>query len=106
MLTSDADPLLQPEGLAKEGTTLASDSDPLLRPEGLAKEGTTLAFDCDPLFRSEGLAKEGTTLASDFDPLFRPGIRRTSAYSSSPTGTVGTDWERPTEDARLRTPAR
>ena len=40
---------LQPEGLAKEGTTLAFDSDPLFRPEGLAKEGTTLAFDSNTL---------------------------------------------------------
>ena len=46
------------------------------------------------------LAKEGTTLASDSDLLFRPGIRRTSAYSSSPTDTVGVGWERPAEDAR------
>ena len=45
-----SDPLFRPEGLAKEGMTLASDSDPLLRSKGLAKEGTTLAFDSDPLF--------------------------------------------------------
>ena len=32
MLASNSDPLLRPEGLAKEGTTVASDSDPLLRP--------------------------------------------------------------------------
>ena len=62
-----------------------------LRPEGLAKEGTTLASDSDPLFRPEGLAKEGMTLASDSDPLFRPEIHRTSAYSSSPTGVAGAD---------------
>ena len=43
--------------------------------------------------RPKGLAKEGTTLAPDSDPLFRPGIRRTSAYSSSPTDAVGADWE-------------
>ena len=44
------------------------------------------------------------TLASNSDPLFRPGIRQTSAYSSSPTDTVGADWERLTGDARsLRT---
>ena len=32
MPASDSDPRLRPEGLAKEGTTLASDSDPRLRP--------------------------------------------------------------------------
>ena len=31
MLAFDSDMLLRPEGLAKEGTTVASDSDPLLR---------------------------------------------------------------------------
>ena len=44
---------LQPEGLSKEGTTLASDSDPPLQPEGLAKETTTLSSDSDPLLRPE-----------------------------------------------------
>ena len=50
--------------------------------------------------RPEGLVKEGTTLASDSDLLFRSGTRRTSAYSSSPTGAVRADWEGPTRDAR------
>ena len=47
MLASNSDPLLRPEGLAKEGRRSLSDSDPRLRPEGLAKEGTTLASDSD-----------------------------------------------------------
>ena len=72
-----------------------------LRPEGLAKEGTTLASDSNPLIRPKGLAKEGTTLASDSDPLLRPGIHRTSAYDSSPTGVVEANWERPAGDVRL-----
>ena len=60
-----------------------------------------LAFYSDPLLRPEGLAKEGTTLASDSDPLLRPGIHRTSAYGSSPTGAVRANWERPAGDARF-----
>ena len=39
-------------------------------------------------------------LISDSDPLLRSGIHQTSAYSSSPTGAVGADWERLTGDAR------
>ena len=58
-----------------------------------------LASDSDSLLRSVGLAKEGTMLASNSDPLLRPGIHRTSAYGSSPTGAVGADWERLARDA-------
>ena len=76
----------------------ASDSDPPLRPEGLAKEGTTLASDFDPLLRPEGLAKEGMMLTFDSDPILRPGIHRTSAYGSSQTGVVEANWERSAED--------
>ena len=39
-------------------------------------------------------------LTSDSDPRLRPGMHRTSAYSSSPTGAVGADWDQPTGDTR------
>ena len=67
----------------------ASDSGPSLRPEGLAS-------DFGPPLRSEGLANN----ASDSDPRIRPGIHQTSAYSSSPTGAIGADWDQSTGDAR------
>ena len=112
-LASDSDPPLRPEGLAKEGRrslptpTRLSDrkawprkerrSPPTptrsLQPEGLVKEGTTLASDSDPLLLPEGLANEGMTLTSDSDPPLRSGVHRTSAYSSSPTGAIGANWE-------------
>ena len=59
-----------------------------------------LAFDSESLLRPKGLSKEGTTLASDYDLLLRPGIHRTSAYDSPPSGAVGANWERPAGDVR------
>ena len=71
------------------GTTLVSDSGPPLRPEGLTS-------DSGPPLQPEGLANN----ASNSDPRLRLGIHRTSAYSFSPTGVVGADWDQPTGDAR------
>ena len=51
-------------------------------------------------FRPKSLAKEGTTLASDSDSLLQPGVHRTSAYSSSPTGRPKPTAEQSTGDAR------
>ena len=36
----------------------------------------------------------------NFDPCLRPGMHRTPAYNSSPTGAVRADWDQPTGDAR------
>ena len=41
-----------------------------------------------------------TASASDSGPPLRPGMRRTPAYSSSPTGAIRADWDQPTGDAR------
>ena len=38
--------------------------------------------------------------ASHSDSHLRPGMRRTPAHSSSPTGTIRADWDQPTRDAR------
>ena len=75
---------------------LASDSGPPLRPEGLAKEEQ---HSLPTPARLSG-RKAWPNTASDSDPRIRPGMHRTHAYSSSPTGTVGADWDQPTGDAR------
>ena len=37
---------------------------------------------------------------SNSNPLLRPGMHRTPAYSSSPTGSIRADWDQSTKDAR------
>ena len=92
------------------GTASASDSGPPLRPEGLAeKEHRSLPtpacpsdrkawprrnnarFRLRPVSPTERPGQRGTLLTSDSDPPLRSRMHRTSAYSSSPTGTVGAD---------------
>ena len=75
---------------------LASDSGPPLRPEGLTKEEHRSLS--TPARLSDRKAWPNTT--SDSDPRLRLGMRRIPAYSSSPTGAVGADWDQPTGDAR------
>ena len=44
--------------------------------------------------------RPGQNTTFDSNPLLRPGMRRTPAYSSSPTGAIKADWDKPTGDAR------
>ena len=65
-----------------------SDSSPPLRLEGLTKEEQRSLSSLSHLRTASPTGRPGQNITSDSDPLLRPGMRRTPAYSSSPTGAI------------------
>ena len=99
MTSQKGAPNLRPEGLAEE------ERRPLPTPALLSDRKASLKRNNArfKLWPASGppLGPKGwlTVLTFDSDPRLRPGMHQTSAYSSSPTGAVGADWDQPTGDA-------
>ena len=85
---------------SRGGTTSTSASGPPLRPKGLMKKEQHSLSTPTHLQTASPIGGPGQTPLFDSDPLLRPGMRRTPAYSSSPTSAVRANWDQPTGDVR------